>query len=274
VKRRGRPRLSQHFLHDRKTASRIAASLRAPVGADVLEVGPGKGALTEHLLASGWHVTAVEIDQALAAELGSRWAGESRLQIVPADILEYRLGPAASGSWYVAGNLPYAITSPIVFHLLDQVPSAAIAELVLMVQREVAERLVAEPGSKQNGALPVGVKLVADAEALFHVRAGAFRPAPSVQSTVIRLTPHDRWGLDSAGLRRVRSLVRELFARRRKQLQKSLRTGPPWKLTVDEVAAVADATDIDLSRRPETLDIEEWLALERSLAKIDGHAPA
>jgi 16S rRNA (adenine1518-N6/adenine1519-N6)-dimethyltransferase len=215
-------------------------------------------------------VTAVEIDQVLAAELTSRWGGESRLRIVRADILEYRLDPATNGSWYVVGNLPYAITSPIVFHLLDQVPSAAIVELVLMVQREVAERLVAEPGSKQNGALTVGVKLVADAEALFHVRAGAFRPAPSVQSTVIRLTPHDRWGLDPAALRRVRSLVRELFGRRRKQLQKSLRTAPPWKLTAAEVTAVADATDIDLRRRPETLDIEEWLALERSLAKIDG----
>lgn len=268
--RRGRPRLSQHFLHDRKTAARIAAALRAPPGANVLEIGPGKGALTEHLLGNGWYVTAVEIDQALVAELSTRWESEGRLRVVGADILEYRLEPATDGTWYVIGNVPYAITSPIVFHLLDQVQSARIAELVLMVQREVAERLVAEPGSKQNGALTVGVKLVADAEALFHVRAGAFRPAPRIESTVIRLTPHDRWGLDPAGLQRIRSLVRELFARRRKQLQKSLRTAPPWKLDAGQVAAVADATRIDLSRRPETLDIEEWLALERSLAEIDG----
>ncbi len=251
-------------------AARIAAALRAAPGADVLEIGPGQGALTEHLLANNWRVTAVEVDQALVAELASKWGGESRLQVVRADILEYRLEPASSGNWYVIGNVPYAITSPIVFHLLDQVPSARIVELVLMVQREVAERLVAEPGSKQNGALTVGVKLVADAEALFHVRAGAFRPPPSVQSTVVRLTPHDRWGLDAARRQRVRSLVRELFARRRKQLQKSLRTAPRWKLTLAEVAAIADTTQIDLSRRPETLDIDEWLALERSLAEIGG----
>ena len=142
--------------------------------------------------------------------------------------------------------------------------------MVLMVQREVAERLVAKPGSKQNGALTVGVRLVADAEALFHVSSGAFRPAPSVQSTVIRLTPHDRWGLDAAGLQRVRSLVRELFAQRRKQIQKSLRTVPTRGLSAIEVAAVADTTQIDLSRRPETLDIEEWLTLERSLTEIGG----
>ncbi len=270
--RRGRPRLSQHFLHDRKVAARIAAALRAPPGADVLEIGPGKGALTEHLLSNGWCVTAVEIDQALAAKLASTWEDESRLEVVRADILEYHLEPASGGQWYVIGNVPYAITSPIVFHLLDQVMSAQIVELVLMVQREVAERMVAKPGSKQNGALTVGVRLVADTEALFHVRAGAFRPAPSVQSTVIRLTPHDRWRLDAAGLQRVRSLVRELFARRRKQLQKSLRTVPTWKLSATEVAIVADTTQIDLSRRPETLDIEEWLALERSLTEIGGHS--
>lgn len=251
-------------------AARVAAALRAPPGAEVLEIGPGKGALTEHLLANNWSITAVEIDQALVAELASRWGGESRLRVVRADILEYRLEPASSGNWYVIGNVPYAITSPIVFHLLDQAPSAAIAELVLMVQREVADRLVAEPGSKRNGALTVGVKLVADAEVLFHVGAGAFRPAPGVQSSVVRLTPHDRWGLDAARRQRIRTLVRELFARRRKQLQKSLRTATPWKLTAAEVTTLADTTQIDLSRRPETLDIEEWLALERSLAEIDG----
>ncbi|HUP00254.1 MAG TPA: 16S rRNA (adenine(1518)-N(6)/adenine(1519)-N(6))-dimethyltransferase RsmA [Gemmatimonadota bacterium] len=264
----GRPRLSQHFLHNPRTARRIAAAVRAPPGADVLEIGAGGGALTEHLIARGWRVTAVELDPRLAAALEERWGDREEFRLVQGDILDFRLGSAGGEgkAWHVAGNLPYAITSPIVFHLLDQVNAGPIADMVLMVQREVAERLAAGPGSKAYGALTVGVRLQADVEKLFEVGPGEFRPAPRIRSSVVRLTPHDRWELDGSRLERVRRLVRRAFGQRRKQLQKILRTSRPWMLDRLAAARIGEAAGIDLSRRPETLGVEEWLRLEAVLA--------
>ncbi|MDX1662062.1 MAG: 16S rRNA (adenine(1518)-N(6)/adenine(1519)-N(6))-dimethyltransferase RsmA, partial [Gemmatimonadota bacterium] len=213
------PRLSQHFLADSRTAARIADALRAPEGARVLEIGPGRGALTRHLLERPWRVTAVELDEALAERLEERWGKRDDFTVVRADALEYVLPSAPDGDpWWVIGNLPYAITSPLLFHLVDQVDDAPVAEMVFMIQKEVAERLVAEPGTKARGSLTVGIGLVADVDALFHVPPGRFRPPPSVPSTVVRLTPRDRTG-SRRRTRRVRSLVQALFGQRRKQLQ-------------------------------------------------------
>lgn len=264
------PRLSQHFLADPRTAARIADALRAPEGAPVLEVGPGRGALTRHLLERSWAVTAVELDRSLADRLEERWGARDDFEVVRADALEYTLPPAPEGeAWWVIGNLPYAITSPLLFHLMDQIDSAPIAGMVFMIQKEVAERLVAEPGTKARGALTVGIGLVAEVEALFDVPPGRFRPPPSVTSTVVRLTPSDRAGSPGRA-RRVRRLVRSLFGQRRKQLQKTLRTLPAWNLDHAAVERVEDATGIDLRRRPETLSTDEWLALSDAVTGTEG----
>lgn len=261
-----RPRLSQHFLADARTAARIADALRAPAGARVLEIGPGRGALTRHLLERAWNVTAVELDRSLAHRLEERWGGRKDFEVVRADALEHSLPPAPAGeSWWVIGNLPYAITSPLLFHLADQLGTAPIAEMVFMIQKEVADRLVAAPGTGERGSLTIGIGLVADVEALFDVPPGKFRPPPKVTSTVVRLTPNDRVG----GPRRaepVRGFVQALFGQRRKQLQKILRTLPPWEVDREAVERIEAATGIDLRRRPETLTIEEWLTLYRSVA--------
>lgn len=269
MRRRGRPRLSQHFLRDARTARRIADAVRAPEGADVLEIGPGQGALTEHLLGRGWRVTAIELDRALAEALATRWEGRDDFRVVQADILTFELAPAmeAGGAWHVVGNLPYAITTPILFHMLDQIDRGPVGGMLFMVQREVAERLTAEPGSKTFGALTVNAGLEADVEILFDVGPGAFRPRPKVRSSVVRLTPHDRWELDTARRERVRALVRRVFGQRRKQLQKILRSLPPWRLDPEAAARVGAAAEIDLRRRPETLEIAEWLRLDAVLAE-------
>lgn len=263
---RGKPRLSQHFLHDRATAVRIVDALGAPPVAPVLEIGPGRGALTELLLERYQNLTVVELDDALVAALEERWGGRSGFRVIHGDALEVTLPPAPPGeAWWVIGNLPYAITSPLLFHLLAQVDSAPVAAMVLMVQREVAERLVAEPGTKAYGALTVGVRLAAEAELLFHVPAGRFRPPPSVTSSVVRLVPRAVPGVDAGRRARLQTLAQTLFGQRRKQIQKSLRTLDAWRLDPAAVERIERETGIDLSRRPETLAIEEWLALDRAL---------
>jgi len=265
VSSRRPPRLSQHFLHDPRQAERIADALQAPRGARVVEIGPGGGALTGPLLERGHRVTAIELDTRLATALAERWGRERGLEVVAGDALEYEL-PGDSGPWWVAGNLPYAITSPLVFHWLDQARRADVRRCVFLVQREVARRLAADPGTKAFGALTVGVRLVADVETLFDLGPGSFRPPPAVWSTVVRLTPHERWDLDDARRERLRALVRDLFGQRRKQIQKTLRVLPSRDLSPAEVSRVAEAAGIRLDRRPESLSIEEWLRLDAALA--------
>jgi 16S rRNA (adenine1518-N6/adenine1519-N6)-dimethyltransferase len=267
------PRLSQHFLHDRSIAARIAHAIPAPAGSRVVEIGPGRGALTAPLLERGFRVLAVELDRVMAEELRRRWEDEERFELVEGDALDLHLPDAAPGdSVWIVGNLPYAITSPLLFHFLDQIGRARIAGMVFMIQKEVAERLVAEPGTKAYGALTVGVRLVADVERLFEVGPGAFRPPPAVVSSVIRLIPHERFGLDEARRERLRALVQALFGHRRKQIQKSLRTLPGWSLDHASVARAAQRSGLDLARRPETLSPREFLALEAALGA--GNAPA
>lgn len=262
---RGGPPLSQHFLHDDRHAARIAAAVRAPPDGRILEIGPGEGALTRHLVKRGAELVAVELDRELAADLAGRWGGREDVAIVRGDALAFTLPDDDGPPWHVVGNLPYAITSPLVFHWLDQAADGRrIAELVFMIQREVAERLTADPGTKVFGALTVGVGLAASTERLFDVPPGAFRPPPSVVSSVVRIVPRDRWAIDRAERDRVRELVRGLFGQRRKQLQKGLRV-----LGLADSAAtdrLAEATGIDLARRPETLSIAEWIGLTRALA--------
>ncbi len=153
----------------------------------IVEIGPGRGALTALLLAHAERVVAVEIDPAMIALLGERFAGEVKLTVVPGDVLQTDLsqwGPAV-----LAGNLPYYITSPI----LDRIFAArtALREAVLLVQREVAERLVADPGSRDYGLLSVRTQVYADAKYLFKVPPGAFSPPPKVESAVVRLVMRD-----------------------------------------------------------------------------------
>lgn len=250
-----RQRLGQHFLKDRGIIRRILSE--AGIGPEdrVLEIGPGRGALTRDLAESAGHVLAVELDPALAAALPPL----PRLQVVQADILEVDLEAllAPHDDWKVVANLPYYITTPILEKLLTQGRSR-IRSMWVMVQREVAERMAAR-GTRESGSLSHFVQYHADTKVLFRVPPGAFAPPPEVDSAVVRLLVH-RTPPVEAPERLLFTLVRAAFNGRRKTLRKSLAGLLP------DAGAALERAGIDPMRRPETLTLEEFAALARAAA--------
>ena len=204
----------------------------------------------------------VELDDHLASVLEGRYGGRDDVEVVHGDVLDVPLRDPFD-AWdrvRVVGNIPYNITSPIIFRLL-QAPRPA--EVVLMVQDEVADRIVADVGTKAYGALSVGVRAVATAEKLFRVGRGAFRPVPGVDSAVIRLRPSARdEPFDEARLRR---LVRAAFQWRRKQLRKILRDHPDLRMAPEEATRALDSVGLDPAVRPERLSPETFVALSAAL---------
>lgn len=257
--------LGQNFLVDANAQKRIVDALGAGPDDEVLEIGPGPGALTRHLAGTVRRLVLVELDDDLAAALEDEFGGRDDVRVVHASILDTSLDEILDepADALVVGNIPYNITTPILFHLLERRPRPR--EILLMVQREVADRIVAEPGNKTYGALSVGVRAVADVERVTHVKRGSFRPAPNVDSTVIRVTPHDPPRLTSAEEDDLRVLTRETFGRRRKQLGTSLRNAPEYALDADDVEAACAAAGVDPRARPETLAPDTFVELARAL---------
>ncbi len=212
-----RQRLGQHFLAKGSVLGRIARLACDEGEPLVIEIGPGKGALTERLLARARRVVAIEIDPVLVSHLEQKFRGEVRLDIVSADALEVDLGqwgPAA-----IVGNLPYFAATPIIERTLAVRPPFRSA--VFLVQKEVAERLTARPGSREYGYLSVRTWLHAAAEMSFEVKPSAFHPPPRVDSAVVRFTPRDRlaeFELDEAFLR----FAGQCFRQKRKTLRNNL----------------------------------------------------
>lgn len=265
-------RLGQHFLTDPGLLRKIVAALDPRPDDVVLEIGAGRGSLTGALLERGLRVIAIEKDRRLAAELGTRMAapGTHRLRIVEGDALHLdwhallETAAAVPGSdrrvphWKVVGNIPYAITSP----LLAKALAPPLPErIVFLVQAEVAERIAARPGSRAYGALSIGVQAVCRVERLFTVRPGAFRPPPRVESAVVRLTPLARPAVAPEEAARLRAFVTACFARRRKQLRNVLAavTGRP----AAAVGAGLAALGLDPAARPETLPVAAFVRLLR-----------
>jgi 16S rRNA (adenine1518-N6/adenine1519-N6)-dimethyltransferase len=253
-----RQKLGQHFLIQGGILERIAAAV-CPAGAAsdvfpslVIEIGPGRGALTEKLLKRAARVIAVEIDPDLAGHVRKRFAGESRLEVVQADVLDTDLsqwGPAA-----IAGNLPYYITSPI----LEKVVHLQFTRAVFLIQKEVAERLVAAPGSRDYGFLTVETALFASVRRLFDVKPGSFQPPPKVDSAVVLLEPrHADLGIDdSAGFVRFIGLC---FRHKRKTLRNCL---------VESYGKEVIDSWPEASLRAEQIPLEGFAAMYRRL-----HAP-
>ncbi|MDH5235232.1 MAG: 16S rRNA (adenine(1518)-N(6)/adenine(1519)-N(6))-dimethyltransferase RsmA [Gemmatimonadota bacterium] len=258
---RAKKRLGQHFLTDRRLLARIADALGATPADTVIEIGPGRGALTEQLLARAGRVIAIELDRVLAPMLRARWAGEPRLTIVEGDVLEQDLGELAAGPYLLAGNVPYNITTPILFHAMRR-PRPARA--VYLVQREVAERIVCPPGGEAYGALSVNVQALAKVELLFGVAARAFTPPPKVESSVIRLVPRPDPAVTEDEEDAFRRLVLGAFGMRRKQLRRVLRS--IWSLTVEEADALLARAGLDGAARPETLSPADFARLLRGRA--------
>jgi 16S rRNA (adenine1518-N6/adenine1519-N6)-dimethyltransferase len=253
-----KPRLGQNFLRDSDTIQRIADALGHLDGETVVEIGPGQGAITHALVARAAHVMAVELDSSLAARLRTQFPPD-RLTVIEADVLAVdfaALSAQAGKRLIVAGNLPYYITSPILLKLAAS--HAAIDRAVLMVQREVADRIVAAPGSRDYGSFTVTVQMYGCVEPLFTLPPGAFSPPPDVHSTVFRWRFAPRFeelGVDEEGFLR---FVRQMFAQKRKTLANNLRAAGYGSGAISSALAGAS---IAPQARAEALSLEELARL-------------
>ena len=258
VKRRG-----QNFLVDGNLARAIAQDVRG-LGDRVLELGAGGGALTAPLLDGGAAVTAVEVDRGLCALLAAEFADDAGFRLLEADLakLDWATVLGAAGPRpVVAGNLPYVLTSTVLFALAEH--HREVAGGVFMVQREVAERIVASPGGRDYGVLAVVLGAVFAPAIVRTVPASVFWPQPEVESAVVRLEPRPAWS--RAEFTDFVATVKTLFAQRRKKLRTQLRKH--HQLDAAAAAAVAAAAGVDPDRRPEQLTREEFRRLTAALGE-------
>ena len=262
---RPRKRLGQHFLVDRTTLERIADALGPTASDVVVEIGPGRGALTDLLSQRAKRVIAIELDRDLVPYLRDRYREAGNVDVIERDVLEVDLGGVAGSEFLLAGNVPYYITTPILFHALAP-PRPARA--VYLVQREVAERIVAPPGSRTYGALSVNVQAVARAELVARVPAGAFRPPPAVESAIVRLTPRPDPVVGATLEDAFRALVQDAFGLRRKQMRRVVRTIA--HLQADASDQLLAAAAIDPEVRPETLSPEDFARLLHAIKGVSG----
>ena len=251
--------LGQHFLTDPRILGRIADVLEITNADTVVEIGPGRGALTEQLLLRAKRVVAIEIDRDLAKLLREKYDGDERVTIIESDVLDVNLGEAAGGPYLVAGNVPYNITTPILFHALEH-PRAERA--VYLVQREVAERVIAEPASENYGALSVNLQALASAELSFRVSAGAFTPPPKVESAVMRIVPRSDPAIMRSEEAAYRAMVVGAFGFRRKQMQRVIRE--LWDLGAEDATAILQRAGIEPTDRPEVLTPADFARLLRA----------
>lgn len=261
---RARKRFGQNFLHDAGIIHRILRAIHAKPGEHLLEIGPGQGALTEGLLGSGAQLDVIELDLDLIPILNAKFGAEPRLRLNQGDALKFdfkQLG-AEPRSLRVVGNLPYNISTPLIFHLLDNAP--LIRDMHFMLQKEVVERLAAEPGGGDWGRLSIMVQYHCRVEHLFNVGPGAFNPPPKVDSAIVRLVPHETLPHPAKDHRLLERIVREAFNQRRKTLRNTL------KALLD--AESIEAAGVDGSLRPEQLDLAAFVRLADQLAARTGTA--
>lgn len=256
---RPRKRFGQHFLHDPQVIGRIQAAIAAKPGEQIVEIGPGHGAITAGLLEALGSLDVIELDRELIEPLRARLGALGDLRIHQADALTFELCPLAPAGTRLrlVGNLPYNISTPLLFRFLAQ--AQCILDMHLMLQKEVVERIVAHAGDKRYGRLSVMVQSACATESLFLIGAGCFKPAPKVESAFLRLRPHrpPRYPIDDPALHA--RIVGAAFSQRRKTLRNSL-SG-----VID--AALLPAIGIDPTLRAEDLDVEGYARLANTACK-------
>ena len=262
---RPRKRFGQNFLVDRNVLNKILDAADIHEGDPVLEVGPGAGTLTQALVERGAKVMAVEIDRDLVAILSEVVPSA---EIVNADILGLNLPKFLEDHFdgkkvKVLGNLPYYITSPIISELL--LARSQVERIVLMVQKEVAVRLGACPGTKDFGSMSVFVQYYSEVEIIAHVSRNVFLPPPEVSSAIVRLTPRERPPVEVPSDELFFDVVHCAFGQRRKTLLNSLSDCQALGLTKEQVSQVLHAAHIEPSRRAKTLSLEEFAAIARAI---------
>lgn len=252
---RPRKRFGQHFLHDPHIIRRIIDALEPQPGNRIIEIGPGRGALTGPLLKTVESLEVIEIDRDLARNLEEHYRDTGKLTVHCLDVLRFDFLSGDDRPIRLVGNLPYNISTPLLFHLLNNL--SCIEVMIIMLQKEVAERICAGPGSKVYGRLSVNVQACCDVELLFTVGSSAFTPCPKVDSSVIRLQPAGDEAPRISDRQQFQHLVRTCFSRRRKTLRNSLK----GLLSAAEIKAEGIAPDI----RPEELPVEAFARLANRL---------
>jgi len=259
---RAKKRLGQHFLHDPGTIARIVRAIAPQPGDRLVEIGPGRGAITVPLLDACGAIDVVEIDRDVLPELERRCHGHGTLRVHVADALDFDFSALRGDGprLRLVGNLPYNVSTPLLFHFIEQLD--AVADMHFMLQKEVVARMAARPGGKEYGRLTVMLAPRVSVEPLFDIGTGAFSPPPRVVSTFFALRPHRRPPFDVGDGRAYARVVAAAFAQRRKTLRNSLAglLGPA------EIAAAG----VDPAVRPETLAPPQFGALARQVAVAEG----
>lgn len=260
---RPRKRFGQNFLRDERVIEQIVRAVRPAADQSIVEIGPGQGAITQGLLASGARVTAIEIDRDLTAGLRLALADADNLRVCEADALRFDFSSLqpATGRLRIVGNLPYNISTPLIFHLLRF--SELIDDMHFMLQREVVQRLAAQPGNGHYGRLGVMVQYQCLVTPLFEVPPGAFHPAPRVHSAVVRLAVRRHIERPARDVRTLGQVVNAAFGQRRKTLRNSLRG------LVDEDTLTS--LGIDSKIRAENLRLEDFVTISNALPAAPSH---
>ena len=263
-------RLGQNFLVGSHYSQRIIASVSPQPEETIIEIGPGQGALTELLVASGAQVVAIELDRELAPLLARQFAGSTNFSLIEADALDVDfcevIAPATTAR--VVANLPYNISTPILQRLIQQ--RHCLSEMTLMLQREVVERIIAPPGGKECGYLSIFVQFYCEAESLFDIPPGAFRPVPKVVSSVVRLKIRPQPAAEVGDEALFLELTKTLFAQRRKTIYNNLRSGAARLRLTDalQISRLLSESELDPQRRAETLSITELARLANNLSSL------
>jgi len=253
-------RLGQNFLFDPSILKRIISFSGITPDDTVVEIGPGHGTLTAMLARAAMKVIAVELDSGLYERLKEKLVGFGNIELVNADALKYDFGEV--GDFKVVANIPYYITTPIIFRLIEQ--REHLKSMTLMVQKEVAERIAAKYGCKEYGVLSIMIQYYCSVKLCFIVPAGAFRPAPKVDSAVIHMEILDKPGVEVHDEDTFFRIVRTVFSQRRKMLSNSFKP-----LTGDiDASDILTSAGIDPRRRPETLSIEEFARLSDVISPL------
>jgi len=253
-----RKRFGQNFLHDESIIHRIIMAIAPKVGQHMVEIGPGLGALTKEVLPLVGVMDAIELDRDLIARLEQMADGVGELRLHNADALKFDFNSLAKKGEQlrVFGNLPYNISTPLIFHLCAQ--GKLIKEMHFMLQKEVVDRMIAEPGSKRYGRLTIMVQYFCQVRCLFYVPARSFTPAPKVESAIVRLQPHSEKPYTAKDEKQFSTLVTTAFNHRRKTLRNALQD-----MVTEEQLLEAD---VNPSARPETISIAQFVAIANRLA--------
>lgn len=260
VKHIPRKRFGQHFLCDQSVIQRIVAALNPRPNDHLIEIGPGQGALTLPVLKQHKFLEVIELDRDLIPELNNRVRHAGELKVYEADVLAFDFNTVKSDTRLlrIFGNLPYNISTPLIFHLLTFVP--IIADMTFMLQKEVAERLAAAPSTEHYGRLSVMVQYECQVDLLFNVGPEAFYPPPQVQSSIVRLVPNRTDKLVANDYDLFATIVKQAFGQRRKTLRNSLKN-----LVSDEVLAKAN---IESNLRPENLSVADFVAISNAMPSL------